>query len=100
MLPHRQTDSHSDTVTVSDSLTAEGGGQSRPSPVGVRRDNFYPAVKFFPGYDIDSMSRTVIFAVNFVINVFRTVTAWIVGPIYRQYTHTFTYTHICAQISR
>ena len=37
------------------------------------RDNFYPAVKIVP-----AMCRTVIFAVDFVLNVFRTVTAWIV----------------------
>ena len=40
-----------------------------------RCDNFYPAVKNCPAM---SMSINVIFAVDFVINVFRTVTAWIV----------------------
>ena len=37
----------------------------------------------------------MIFAVDFVINAFRTATTWIV---YRQYTHTFTYMHayLCA----
>ena len=62
-------------------------------PVSRYRDNIFPAVKIYP-----AMSRTVIFAVDFVINVFRTVTAWIV-LLYRQYrpTHAFTYTHnLCA----
>ena len=46
-----------------------------------------------------TMSRTVIFAVDFVINVFRTITAWIVY-IGSMYTHIHIHAHSCEDQKR
>ena len=51
---------------------------------------FFRAVKFFP-----AIRKAVIFDVDFVINVVRTVTAWIVY-ISAVYTHIHIHAYLCA----
>ena len=51
------------------------------------RDTFLPAVTFFP-----AMSKTVIFAVDFVINVFCVDR---ISAVCRPYTHSHTHIFVC-----
>ena len=53
------------------------------------RDHFFPPVKIFP-----AIHRVVIFDVDFVINVVRTVTAWIVSAVYT-HTHNSVHAYLC-----
>ena len=62
-----------------------------------RKRHFFRCAANKEIWHLKNIRRAVIFDVDFMINGGQD--GHYVNRIYRQYTRTFTYTHICAQIS-